>query len=152
MATRSNIGYLSEETGEFRATYHHYDGYPKGLPADVKHWWDQSDTKPEDFVAIIEKGIANGGLRSFPEAFEDNVTHLSEGNIHNLGSNHKLFSQEFAYLFSKETGKLLYAWTTHFKCNGNPMPIWPPEAVPKEISPEARDYYNELHDTWGIDW
>ena len=53
MSTRSLIGvYTNKEKGEWRGTYHHWDGYPTGLG---KGLWDIYHTYYKDLLgAMVE--------------------------------------------------------------------------------------------------
>ncbi len=88
MATRSTVGYELPD-GSYRATYVHYDGYPR-------HMRQLLDMTREDVELMVTGGWLRGGIRSInrgvPEYFDDG---WSSSQIHKPWPHRR---EEFAYM------------------------------------------------------
>ena len=111
MSTRSNIGYVDDETGEIRAVYCQFDGYPGGVLKGAIEYIES--TSPESFVKEIERGVRESGFRSFNSgggtSYYDYRKDLSAGDEWLTTERNQLYN-DYAYIFSKQTGELKEAY------------------------------------------
>ena len=101
MSTRGHVGYRKED-GSIRATYNHFDSYPRELGINTGAYIKEKGI--DRFCKLIDCACVYGGFRAFPEHYDEDEDFTV--------TDRKNLNEDYAYIYDSKTGELVefYKW------------------------------------------